>query len=92
MCPFAEGEEVEELGDVVPPDLVVSGLFLEARADSCALLLDDGALVGDGLGGADVANELLHCDASPLSAYVPPESSDQRPPTTARNSSKQEAR
>ena len=61
MRSFAEREEVEELCDVVPPDLVVSTLFLEARTDSCALLLDNGSFVGNGLGGAHVADELLHC-------------------------------
>lgn len=35
-------------------------LLPEACSDRCALLLNDGSLVGDGFGGAHVADELLH--------------------------------
>lgn len=41
------------------PDLVVVALLAEASSNRRALLLDDGALVRDGLGGSDVANKLL---------------------------------
>lgn len=79
---LAEGEEVKELGDIVPPvawsedvddegsmcgGVVVAGipqvgvvaLFPEAGPDCGAFLLHDGPLVGDGLGRAHVADELL---------------------------------
>lgn len=90
MCPLAEGEQVEELRDVVAPvsrnesvsasslsDNLMGGraskekgqcrpyarivtLFTEACSYGGALFLDDGALVCNGLGGPDVADELLH--------------------------------
>lgn len=41
------------------PDLVIVAFLAEAGSYGCTLLLDDGALVGDCLCGADVANELL---------------------------------
>jgi len=47
------------LGGSYAPDGVVAAFFSEACPDSGALLLDDGSLVGDGLGGANVADELL---------------------------------
>ena len=71
---LSEGEEVQKLRDIVPsaarstlprwrpetePDAGVVALLPEARAYGGALLLHDGALVGDGLGGAHVADELL---------------------------------
>ena len=59
MGALAQREEVEELGDIVPPDGMVVALFAEAGTDGGALLLDDGPLVGDGLCGAHVADELL---------------------------------
>jgi hypothetical protein len=59
MGALAEGEEVEQLGDVVAADIGVVALLAEAGTDGGALLLDDGALVGDGLCSADIADELL---------------------------------
>jgi hypothetical protein len=56
---LAESEEVEELGDVVAADIGVVALLAKAGTDGGALLLDDGALVGDGLCSADIADELL---------------------------------
>jgi hypothetical protein len=56
---LAEGEEVEQLGDVVAADIGVVALLAEAGADGGALLLDDGTLIGDGLCSADIADELL---------------------------------
>lgn len=64
MGALAQREEVEELGDIVPADRVVVALFAEAGTDGGALLLDDGPLVGDGLCGAHVADELLDWDGT----------------------------
>lgn len=41
------------------PDVWVVALLAEASSYGGALFLDDGALIGDGLGGADVTYELL---------------------------------
>ena len=49
---------------------MVAALLPEAGADGGALLLDHGALVGDGLGCADVADELLDCGVA-WAASVP---------------------
>lgn len=37
------------------------GLFPEAGSDGRALLLHHGSFVGDGFGGAHIADELLDC-------------------------------
>lgn len=42
------------------PHIGVVAFLPEACADGCTLLLDDGALVGNGLRSAHVPNELLH--------------------------------
>lgn len=87
VCPLAEGEQVEELRNVVAPrdawhvsvqscashcprsirsggppipDVVVVALLAEAGANGGALLLDHGALIGNGLGRPHVADELFY--------------------------------
>jgi hypothetical protein len=55
------GGPVKMRGVMYAPDSVVATFFSEAGADSSALLLDDGSLVGDGLCGANIADELLDC-------------------------------
>ena len=59
MCPLSQGEEVKQLGNIVPPYVRVMALLSETRSYSRTLLLHHGAFVGDGFGGADIANELL---------------------------------
>lgn len=39
---------------------MVAALFSEACSNGSALFLNDGSLVGNSLGGANVADELLH--------------------------------
>lgn len=48
-------------GKVIAPDIGVVALLAEACSDRGTLLLDDGTLVGNGLGGTHVADELLYC-------------------------------
>lgn len=43
------------------PDVVVAALFPETCSYGSALLLDDGALVGNGLGRPNISDELLYC-------------------------------
>ena len=43
------------------PDVVIMALLAEARANGCALLLDHGPLIGNGLGRPHVADKLLYC-------------------------------
>jgi len=47
---------------------MVAAFFSEAGSNGGALLLDDGPLVGDGLRGANVADELLDCRVGDMSA------------------------
>ncbi len=46
---------------VKEPYVVVATLFPEASSYGSTLLLNHGSLICDGLGGANIANELLHC-------------------------------
>ena len=55
------------------PQIGVVALLAKAGANGGALLLHDGALVGDGLGGPHVADELLDCSNRQLA--VPQHSS-----------------
>ena len=48
---------------------MVCALFSEAGSDGCALFLDDGPFVGDGLGRAYVADKLLHCEDDAAAGY-----------------------
>lgn len=43
------------------PDIVVVALFSKAGPNRGALFLDDGSLVGNGLGRTYIADELLYC-------------------------------
>lgn len=43
------------------PNVVVVAILSEAGTNRSALLLDDGSLVGNGLGGPHVADELFDC-------------------------------
>ena len=45
-------------------------LFAETGSDGRALFLHDRALVGDGFGSADIADELLDCDARPKRQHI----------------------
>ncbi|KAL9054492.1 MAG: hypothetical protein Q9162_004138 [Coniocarpon cinnabarinum] len=56
---FTEGEEIEELGDIVASDVRVVRLFSEAGPNCGALFLDDRSFIGDSLCGADIADKLL---------------------------------
>lgn len=46
---------------MIAPDIGVVALLAEACSDRGTLLLNDGTLVGNGLGGTHVADELLYC-------------------------------
>lgn len=59
MGALAQREEVEELSNIVAANCMVAAFFSKAGTDCGALLLNDGPLVGDGLRGANVADELL---------------------------------
>ena len=47
-------------GRLCLPNAMIRALLSEARPDCRAFLLNDGPLVGNGLGRADVADELFH--------------------------------
>lgn len=44
---------------VCVPNIVITALFSEAGTDIGTLFLNNGTFVGDGLGGSNVADELL---------------------------------
>lgn len=49
------------VGSSNAPDAVIVALLPEAGSNGGALFLNYGSLVGDGLGGSDIANKLLDC-------------------------------
>jgi hypothetical protein len=83
--PLAQREEIEQFRNIVspaqmstcalpvqihhPPHVGVVAFLPEAGANGGALLLHDCALVGDCLGSAHIADELLHCLALVLDLH-----------------------
>lgn len=61
---MGHGPQAGDRGISSTPDLVIVALLAEASSNRGTFLLNDGALVCDGLGGADVANKLLDCDVA----------------------------
>ena len=56
---LAEGEEVEQLCNIIPPYVGVVAVLPETGPDGCTLFLHHRSFVGDGLGGPHIADELL---------------------------------
>jgi hypothetical protein len=64
MCPLSQRKEIQQLRDIVSPDVRIVALLPKAGPNRCTLFLHDGALIGYRLRGPYVADELLqgsHC-------------------------------